>query len=140
MNRLATPGDVPDIMKALMKMLSYSPAPQMKYACPIEAELSVRHAIHEGRAVLFNGYFIMFDLGRDWYARQGVTYLIEQIILKVEKTDTPVEEAIAHLVTLAKERGASLVAAGDTQVGYMGPKYLGAGFLYLGKQYIKELP
>lgn len=138
MSRLATVGDIPVIMRALWQMLEYSTAPQMKYADPIEAELSIRHAIHEERAYIHAGYFIMVDSGREWYSASK--FLIEQIILKVETTEAPVEQAIDYLQVIAKHRGCRLVAAGDTQCGYMAPKYLSQGFTLLGTQFIKELP
>lgn len=138
MSRLATVGDIPVIMRALWQMMEYSTAPQMKYAEPIEAELSIRHAIHEERAYMYAGYFIMTDIGREWYS--STKFLIEQLILKVESTEVPVEQAIAYLLVIAKKRGCPLVAAGDTQCGYMAPKYLSQGFTLLGTQFIKELP
>jgi len=138
MSRLAQVGDIEVIMRALFQMLEYSPAPQMKYAEPIEAELSIRHAIHEERAWMHAGYFIMCDFGREWYSSK--TFLIEQIILKVESTEVPVDKAIAYLDTIARQRGCVLVAVGDTQVGYMAPKYQAQGYTLLGTQFIKELP
>lgn len=138
MSRLAQVGDIEVIMRALYQMLEYSPAPQMKYAEPIEAELSIRHAIHEERAYMHGGYFIMVDIGREWYSSRK--FLIEQIILKVETTSVPVEHAIDYLATIGMAKGCALVAVGDTQVGYMGSKYEAKGYTLLGKQYIKELP
>lgn len=137
--RLATPQDVPAIMKACLAMLAYSPAFQMKFAEPVEAELGIRDAIHNERAFFFGGYFVMVDHGSDWYTSKR--YLIEQLILKVAPDDKSwhVDEIVNQgLDNLATRFKCHAVAAGDTQIGRMTPLYHAAGYVTLGTQLMKE--
>jgi hypothetical protein len=137
--RKATNQDVPAIMAALLAMLPKANGRgQMAYAEPMEAELSVRHAIFQERAVIVDGYFIMFDVGSPWYTTKR--YLIEDIILKIEKTDAPVDTAIQALDVLARKYGCDAIAVGDTQIGYMTPKYINHGYATLGTQLFKGVP
>jgi hypothetical protein len=125
----------------------------MKYADPMTAELSVHHAIHEGRAYFVGAYFIMVDVGSDWYSPH--TYLIEQIILWVPGIDNEVRwpdlpeiaprkatlnDAIASLDGLAAKYKASAIAVGDTQHGMMLPSYQDHGYRVMGHQLFKEVP
>jgi len=136
--RNATPSDVPAIMAALFQMREKSPAPQVRLAEPIEAELSVRHAIHEGRAYFLGGYFVMYDISRTWYSSKKV--LIEDLILKVhEDSSVRLRDVIRSLSDLALMHGCKAVVAGDTQIGYMTPRYIQEGFQVLGTQLYKEL-
>lgn len=128
--------DVFAIMRALLAMLPKSPAPQMKYANPDAAERSVRRAIAEGRAFIAFGFFIMVDVGSDWYTDE--TYLIEQIILRVYDTADKVGAAVSCLDLIAAKFGCVLTVVGDTQVGYMTPHYTRAGYSPLGTQLVKE--
>jgi hypothetical protein len=119
-------------------MLAKSPAPQMRYADLETALLYIMHiAGVQGRAWIVDGYLVLYDIGADWYSKKP--YLIEQLILKVYDTDAPVENAIAFLELRAKAHGCVMVAAGDTQVGYMTPKYQAAGYSVLGTQLYKEI-
>lgn len=126
-------------MAALLAMLKYSPAPQMKYAEPDVARAYLISAIAEQRVWFMGGYMLMVDVGSDWYGRRK--YLIEQIILKVYRDDDSVklETVIGNgLAYLADFYSCVATVVGDTQVGYMTPKYLAAGFQTLGTQLIKE--
>jgi hypothetical protein len=136
--RQAVLGDVGPIMTALLAMLAKSPAPQMRYAEPSTAAWSVRFAIKEGRGFVLGGYFIMVDIGSDWYT--PACYLIEQIILKIDPADktATVRDCIAALDKIADIFGCSAIAVGDTQVGYMTPLYHAAGYTTLGTQLMKE--
>lgn len=137
--RRATQHDVPAIMEALIAMKEKSPAPQMQKITPIGAELGLRHLIHEGQAAIVDGYLILFDVGGDWYCLPEQRYLIELLILKVYPTTAPVSVAIKALDKLAAMFGCCAIAAGDTQIGYMTPKYLAEGYTVLGTQLLKEL-
>lgn len=137
MIRPATFHDLPHIMSALIKMLSYSQAPQMKFADPHAAERSVLIAINEGRAFFTGAYFIMVDVGSDWYSDKK--YLIEQLILRVYPPDgTMVYEAVDVLAELTERFSCVAVAAGDTQMGMMTPLYEARGYRRLGTQLFKE--
>lgn len=129
-------GDVSPVMGALIRMLDKSPAPQMQYAHPAAAEASICWAIKERRAYIVHGYFVMVDVGSDWYTFNK--YLIEQIIIKVYDTHLPVTAAIECLDAIAREHGCEAIAVGDTQVGYMTPLYQAAGYKTIGTQLIKE--
>lgn len=134
--RLATPSDVPAIMAALRDMLKISPAPQMKYADVMQAELGVRHAVHEERAVFVGDYFIMYDIGSPWYSTSK--FLIEDIILRVHSIHgNKVADAISALDELKEKHGCIAVVVGDTQIGYMAPKYIKAGYTSMGQQLLK---
>ncbi len=125
-------------MAALLALKAKSPAHQMRITEPMAAELGIRDAIHTGRAYFIGGYFVMYDVGKPWYSDQRL--LIEDIILKVYKdSSVSVQDAIASLTTLAKLKGCAAVVSGDTQVGYMSPHYVSAGFVYIGNQFFKEL-
>lgn len=137
--RAATQGDVGSIMTALLVMLAKSPAPQMRYAEPTVAKLSVRRAISEGRGFFFGGYFVMVDVGSDWYTLY--TYMIEQIILKVYPGDK--SRSLQYVINeglpkLAEHFNAHATVVGDTQIGYMTPLYHAAGYKTLGTQLMKE--
>jgi hypothetical protein len=135
--RLATPQDMPAILTALQWMLDNSPAPQMKMASLMEAELSIRNAMHEGNAWIIQGYLIVVDVGRVWYS--GERFLIEQIILRIEKTGTQVQAAIGALDQLADHYKCNAIAVGDTQIGHMTPLYQDHGYVTLGTQLFKEI-
>lgn len=137
--RPANDSDLPVIMECLEQMLEKSPAPQMKFAERDAAATSVEHAVDDGRAWIMGAYFIMVDIGRDWYSTRE--YLIEQIILKVYPDDTSVklDTVIRNgLSYLADRFGCVAIAAGDTQIGYMADKYIAAGFRAIGTQFFKE--
>lgn len=128
--------DVFPVMYALDAFLAKSPAPQMKYANRAVAERSVRRAIKQGRAFISNGFFLMVDVGSDWYSDQR--YLIEQIILRVYDTPHKVASVIPDLDKLAEQFDCVLTVVGDTQIGYMTPHYTRAGYSTLGTQLVKE--
>lgn len=134
--RAALSTDVNLIMGKLIKMLTYSPAPQMKFANKDAARANVVKAIQEARAYICNGYFIMVDVGSDWYSYDR--YLIEQIILKIDDRAGGVEIAIKALDELMVKFDCAACAVGDTQVGFMTPYYQAAGYVTLGTQLIKE--
>lgn len=126
-------------MAALLAMLPKSPAPQMRYAEPKVAEAGVRRALAEGRGYFFGGYFVMVDVGSDWYT--NATFLIEQIILKVypDNRSWAVSAIVGEgLSLLAEHFKADAIVVGDTQIDYMRPIYHTAGYKTLGTQLMKE--
>lgn len=133
--RLATQHDVAAILAACRWLISKSPAKQMQFAEPVAYECGIRHAIHEERGWIIGGFFIMVDVGRDWFSSHK--FLIEQLVLRIEKTEHKVGVAIAALDTLQAHYGCSATMVGDTQVGYMVPHYQAAGFSVHGTQLIK---
>lgn len=137
--RNAEPSDLGPIRQALVAMLAFSKAPQMKYA-DIEVGMAhVSECVLTSKAVFVGDFLILFDTGRPWYSQQQ--YIIEDIILRVYRNhpDITVRDAIDHLSVLAAQHGCVAVAAGDTQAGRMTPHYHAAGFTTLGVQLFKEV-
>lgn len=135
--RFATTEDIPLIEETLLAMLAKSPARQMKFADQGAAFAYIRQAVNVGNAYIEDGYFILVDAGRPWYSYKE--YLIEELILKIRPTTQPVTVAIKALSEIARSRGFEVVAAGDTQVGYMTPHYIAEGFTTIGTQLLKEI-
>lgn len=127
------------IHEALVRMLEYSPAPQMKLAEPATAYAHLHNARRTGLLFTYGDFAILIDVGSPWHTTKLV--LIEEIIVRFRKGHggTP-EGAVAQLETLAKLHGCVAVAAGDTQIGVMAPRYIAAGFQPLGSQFYKEIP
>lgn len=133
--RLATQHDVADILVACAYWMPRSPAPQMAFADPITYECGIRHAIHEGRAWMIHGYFVMVDVGSDWYTTKK--YLIEQLVLRVHDTPYKVRDVVDCLDTIREHYKADAIIVGDTQIGHMTPIYQAAGFKTIGTQLMK---
>lgn len=129
--------DLPAIKAALQAMLDKSPAPQMKYA-DIDVALAhlIYNAIPDCQAWVADGYLILVSVGRPWYS--GQDFLVEDLILKIGESERGVVAAIEGLESLAHRLGVPFLAVGDTQIGYMTPKYEAAGFKVLGTQLYKE--
>lgn len=128
-----------DIYTALLVLLERSPAAQMKLAEEKEAYLHLLRAKLKQHLWVYGDFAILIDVGSPWYTTKPV--LIEEIILRFRRGyGNTVESAIAQLDVLAREFTCVAIAAGDTQVGYMTPRYLAAGFTNLGTQFFKEVP
>lgn len=124
--------------EALLKMKKQSPAAQMALAEPDTAFKHLVWASQHRRLVTCGDYGILFDVGSPWHTTKLV--LIEEIIIRFRRQyQNPVEEAIAKLDDLARLYGCVAIAAGDTQVGLMAPRYQAAGYTSLGSQFYKEL-
>lgn len=134
--RPATQGDCIEAINALVAMRAKNPNRQMKYADPDTALAYMKHAAASGNAVVVEGYFIMYAVTPAWFSIEP--FLIEELIIRIYPSDRPVEVAIAALDELKVLFGCVAIVAGDTQVGYMTPKYQAAGFQHLGSQLIKE--
>lgn len=144
--RAATNHDMAAIVAAMKKMVQVSRSPQMKHVDLMEAELYVRHAIHQNgmveevtqscRAVINDGFLILYDVGPPWYSSK--CYLIEDLILRIGDSVDGVDGAIKCLDTLKEFHGCVLIAAGDTQGGRMLNSYFNNGYGILGHQLIKE--
>jgi hypothetical protein len=126
------------IIEAALGMLDYSPAPQMRLVQPGHVRSVMHLARLSGRLYAFGDFGIFVDVGSPWYTTKQV--LIEELIVRFRRVyKNPVEGAIAQLDGIGKEHGCVAVAAGDTQIGYMTPRYLAAGFQVLGTQFYKEI-
>lgn len=135
--RVADYPDILPVMRALRGLLAKSTAAHMAHADEDAANRSVYRAIEDGRAFVVDGYFIMVEVGRDWYTFD--TYLIEQIILKIGPSErNDVGMAVRALDDIAKRFNAKAIAVGDTQMGMMLPHYQAAGYKVLGTQLFKE--
>jgi hypothetical protein len=136
--RRATEYDTTLVMTALLKMLDKSPAPQMKLAVPEVAYRALKNAAADGWLYVYGDFAILVDVGRPWHSDKRV--LIEEIIVRFRRAHhNTVESAVAQLEILARQFGCVAVAAGDTQIGYMAPRYTAAGFITLGTQFYKEI-
>lgn len=135
--RQALMGDMHAIGWAIAGMCTNSPARQMRHIDIPTARKYIEQAITEGRCVFRGGYMILFDVGSDWYSNTKV--LIEQLILKVypDNKEATVDDAIATLDLLKETYGCAAVIVGDTQIGYMTPRYQAAGYQVLGTQLMK---
>lgn len=129
--------DFDEVMDNLILMQVSSPAVQMKFCDPATAARHVLHRMNEGHAYVVNGYYVQFDIGSPWHST--VDYLIEELILRIYPTTHKVESVIDALSEIAFIYNCSAVVAGDTQIGYMRPKYEAAGFITLGTQHFKEV-
>lgn len=137
--RQATVGEVPGLVDIALRMVEYSPAPQMRNVEPPLVRSYMHLAQLTGRLYVYGDFAILVDVGSDWYTSKR--YLIEQLIWRVSRDHgNTVDSAIEKLDFIARLHGCVAVAAGDTQVGYMAPRYLAAGFQPLGTQYYKEIP
>jgi hypothetical protein len=126
------------IFSALLDMLAKSPARQMSLAVPAVARQSLYAAREAGRLYIYGDYGILVDVGSPWHTNERV--LIEEIIIRFRRFEkNGVEGAIDQLQHIAKEHGCAAIAAGDTQVGIMTPRYLAAGFKTLGTQFFMEV-
>lgn len=123
-------------INALVAMRAKNPNKQMRYADPDTALAYMQNAAGSGNAVVVDGYFIMYAVTPAWFSIDP--FLIEELIIRIYPTDSPVEVAIAALDELKALFNCVAIVAGDTQVGYMTPKYLANGFVRLGEQLIKE--
>ncbi len=125
-------------LTALMARMRKSLNPQFQLSSVEVASAYIRKAMTENRAFIHHGYLILVDVATPWHSRESV--LIEELILKVyDQPEWKVEEAIACLDGIALAKGVRFIVAGDTQVGYMVPKYHAAGFVTLGTQLFKEV-
>ncbi len=127
------------IMDALLRLKAKANGRgQMKFTVPHVAAEYLFRQIDANRVVIHEGYAIMYDVGTPWYTDRP--FLIEDIIIKVYPTTSPVSVAIDCLEAIARSLNLTAVVAGDTQIGYMTPHYLAAGYTTLGTQLFKELP
>lgn len=134
--RRATPADVSQAMVELLQMRSKNPGKQMQYTDEDTARCYLYEQMKRGLAVVEQGYFILYDVGRPWYSKEN--FLLEELVIRIERTGAPPSVAIAALDSLKEKHGCIAVIAGDTQIGAMVPHYLAAGFTVLGTQLMKE--
>lgn len=138
--RPAEYSDLPAIKAALVKLIGMAQGRgQMAYADLDAAMNNIIDRIGSGHgARVIDGFLILYDVGKPWY--MDVPVLIEDMILRIEKTGSPVSVAIQALDILAQENGCPAIAAGDTQVGYMTPHYINHGYTVIGTQLLKGVP
>lgn len=136
---LARESDCIAVFDAMLRMLHKSPAKQMALVEPEHAYTALVQAVREQRLYLYGDYAILVDVGSPWHTTKLV--LFEEIIIRYQRVyGHDVSEAVAQLDSIARQHGCVAVAAGDTQVGLMAPRYLAAGFEPLGTQFYKEIP
>ena len=127
------------IFAAMVRMLERSPAQQMKLCEPSVAFDNLKLGRQEGRLYVYGDFGIFVDVGSPWHTSKRV--LIEEIVIRFRRVyENSVDSAIAQLADIARQHGCVAVAAGDTQIGLMAPRYIAAGFQPLGTQFYKEIP
>lgn len=134
--RAAHPSDVPKIMQALAWVQAKGNSPFLKGASLMAAELGVRDYIHREQAVIHAGFFIMVDIGKEWFSDK--LFLFEKLVLKLDAAADPAE-AVKALEGLALVNGCGAVVAGDALAGKMTPFYEQAGWSHLGTTLTKEI-
>lgn len=134
--RQATQGDLILGINALVAMREKNPNKQMRYADPDVAFRYLTYAASQGNVVVVDEYLILYSVVKPWFS--DADFLVEDLILKIRPTKTPVEVCIDALEELKVMFKCVCVIAGDTQIGYMTPKYIAKGFEPLGVQLIKE--
>lgn len=135
--------DIPGIMSALVKMLSYSKAPHMQFVDKMEAELFIYNVVHENghtteitdhcRAVIADGFFIMFQVAPMWCTKEN--FLMEEMVIRISG-DAPPDVVPEILLKLQKRFNCVASFGGDSQGDYMGRYYRAAGWRHSGTLYI----
>ena len=134
--RRATAEDIEVAVRVLTALKEKRPTKQMKWADPAAVFEYMTYAATQGCVVVVDGYLIMYSTGPTWFSR--AEFLIEEVIVKIAPSEVTVERAIEALEELRVLHGCVATIAGDTQIGYMAPKYMAAGYEPLGLQLIKE--
>lgn len=117
-------------------LISFSKAPQMKYADINKAMETIHLRAERGLAVIVNGFLVMLDVGETWYLSEEA--VIEDLVVRLYGNESPAG-VVDWIVSFAKSRGNKVIIAGDTQHGLMIPYYEEAGFVPMGAQLIKEV-
>lgn len=129
--------DLEAVRRAYQWMLDNSPGPQMRFSDIDTVMEYIATASQEGRAFVWEGYLLLFHIGSPWYSKK--LYLIEELVIRIHKTDKTSTQAVGMLEGIARAGGCVLMAAGDTQVGHMAKIYTAEGFAPIGTQFVKEL-
>lgn len=130
------------VTAAAAKYATRSKAPHMKLLNLDKLWDNVLLRAHRNRGVdRFGAYIVLWDIATPWWSDTPV--LIEDLVIRVFDDDDSVSlmDVVQYgLPMLAEENGCRWVFTGDTQaLGYMGPKYLQAGYNELGSQFCKEI-
>jgi hypothetical protein len=134
--RPATDDDLSSGLCALLDMREKNPDKQMQWADPMTAAKYMTTAADEGRAVVVDGFLILFTASPLWFTK--ARFLIEELVIRLPGTSGPVESVTTALESLRNRHACVAIVTGDTQVGRMTPHYLAAGYKVLGQQFIKE--
>lgn len=124
------------LLRALSLMIEKNPSKQMRYASIPVALTYIEHQLAQGKAILHDGFLILYDIGRPWYCTTDM--LIEELTLKIGPSEHGPAGAIRLLESIAREAGVPAMVVGDAQTGRMVPHYTAAGFEPLGVQLWKE--
>jgi hypothetical protein len=141
--RAAINSDVPLIMKRLLELQGYSTAPHVQFADAMAAELHLRDVIHENghstevtdncRAVIVDGFFIMFQVAPMWCTT--VNFLMEEMVIRLDGNESA--SRVPYVLKQLQERfNCVAFFGGDSQGDYMGKHYRAAGCVHSGTLYI----
>jgi hypothetical protein len=137
--RLADELDGGLIRTALKRLQEY--ASKYGWAVGVDYEAAVTSIlaeVEEGNAYVVQGYLVLVATVYPWYSRLPV--LQEWLVLKLENWGT-VDSIPPALLTIAKERGCSVVITGDSSpIRIVADAYSNAGFKPLTKSFYKEVP
>ena len=137
MMRIPNDSDDEAVRASFLRMLEKSPAPQMKLADIDTAMAYYQKAKLAGDATFVGSFLLLSSIGCPWYTKYPV--LIEDLILRIYPGKDEVEHVIEALDWIAESCGCHAIAVGDTQIGYMTPKYEAAGYQRLGTQLFKPV-
>lgn len=134
--RYPTPGDFALIRKRLQWVQESGDSPYLSDADLDYAMGNISDACAHQRAIIHNGFFIMFDVGSDWFSPKLRLY--EKLVLKLDLS-AKARNVPAYLEVLAELLGCEAVVAGDALAGKMTPFYERAGWEHLGTTLTKEI-
>jgi len=131
------------IEDAVKVLYSKSKAPQMKYASVETAINNIRYLWEHDSVYVTGNYAIVAVVGDIWYSSK--VFLMEQLVIKFrtdfdnELEHSCVDSVPRLLERIAMHEGCVAVISGDAQRGLMEPVYTRAGFVPVGRQFIKDV-
>lgn len=141
--RKAYSGDLPNLMKALVKFAKQVEAQPEHYTFAKGFDLAVAYdnlkdAVTSFQVLYIGGYLVFFDVVKPWFSNKEI--LAEWFTIKVEDTATDVNTVPAALRLWAADEGyAGVVTADSSSTGIMAKAYEANGFVLKTRQYFKEV-
>ena len=141
--RKAYSGDLPNLMKALVKFAKQVENQPEHYAFANGFNLALAYdnlkdAITSYKCLYIHGYLVFIDEVKPWYG--GSSVLQEWFTIRVEDTQYPISSAVVDLQTWAIDEGYNVILGADSSpTELMAKAYEANGFTPLTKQYFKEV-
>lgn len=136
-------GDLPALMKALVKFAAQVEAQPEHYAFAKGFNLAVAYdnlkdAITSYKCLNIHGYLVFIDEVTPWFS--GCSVLQEWFTIRVHPSEYSANDIPAELAKWAEANGYSRVLGADSSpTGIMAKAYEANGFTHLTKQYFKEV-